>query len=83
MFDLSEDEKTRLAAIVRDQYGHFLLLDQFRAEALRLLEDIPGLECVPDTDAQSLIHELWVIHPDQGHYQSSLSISLLRASLVV
>lgn len=73
MFELSEDEKIRLAATVRDQHGQFLLLDKFAEEALRLLEDIPGLECLPDTDAQSLIHELWVTYHDRGHYQEDRS----------
>lgn len=73
MYDLSEDEKIRLVAIVRDQHGQFLLLDKFAEEALRLLEDIPGLECLPDTEAQSLINELWVIYHDRGHYQEDRS----------
>lgn len=38
MYELSEDEKIRRAAIVRDQHGQFLLLDKFAEEALRLLE---------------------------------------------
>lgn len=72
MYELSEDEMIRLAAIVRDQHGQFLLLDEFTEEALRLLEDIPGLECLPDTDAQSLINELWVTYHDRGHSQEAL-----------
>lgn len=73
MYELSEDEKIRLAAIVRDQHGQFLLLDKFAEEALRVLEDIPGLECLPDTAEQSLIHELWVIYHDRGYYQEDRS----------
>lgn len=72
MYELSEDEKIRLAAIMRDQRGQFLLLDKFTEEALRLLEDIPGLECLPDTDTQSLINELWVIYHDRGHSEEAL-----------
>lgn len=49
MYELFEDEKIRLAAIVRDQHGHYLLLDKFAEEALRFLEDVPGLECIPRT----------------------------------
>lgn len=49
MYELSEDEKIRLAAIVRDQHGQYLLLDKFADEALLLLEDIPGLEYIPCT----------------------------------
>lgn len=73
MSGLSEDEKIRLAAIVRDQHGQFLLFDKFAEEALRLLEEIPGLECLPDTAEQSLIYELWVIYHDRGHYQEDRS----------
>lgn len=72
MYELSEDEKIRLAAIMRDQHGQFLLLDKFADEVLRLLDDIPGLERLPDTDAQSIIHELWVIYHDRGHSQEAL-----------
>lgn len=34
MYELSEDKKIRLAAIVRDQHGQYLLLDKFAEEAV-------------------------------------------------
>lgn len=72
MYELSEGEIIRLAAIVRDQHGQFLLLDKFTEEALQLLEDVPGLECLPDAATQSLINELWVIYHDRGHSEEAL-----------
>lgn len=33
MYELSENEKIRLAAIVRDQHGKYLLLDKFANDA--------------------------------------------------
>lgn len=63
MYELSEDEKIRLAAIVRDQHGQFLLLDKFTEEALRILEDVPGLECIPRTWSPLTLQTLLLHYP--------------------
>lgn len=73
MYELSEDEMIRLASVIREQYGQFLSMKKFEGLAHDLFENIPGLECLPDTDAQSLINELWVIYHDRGHYQEDRS----------
>jgi len=73
MGELSEEEMTRLASIVRDQFGQFLIIERFADVMLGLFEDIPGLECLSDDQAQHLLHELWIIYHDQGKYQADRS----------
>jgi len=69
MFELSDDEMKRLSAEVRERHGQFLTFARFADVVLSLFEDIPGLECLPDTAANPLLHQLWTIYHDEGHYQ--------------
>lgn len=74
MYDeLSEEEMIRLVSVIRDKHGQFLFHAKFSGIAKDLFDDVPGLECLPDTQAQNLIHELWVIYHDRGHYQEDRS----------
>jgi len=74
MYDaLSEDEMVRLASAIREPHGQFLSISKFEGLARDLFESIPGLECLPDTQVQNHIHELWVIYHDRGHYQEDRS----------
>jgi len=70
MHELTEDQKQLLVSVVWDQYGQLLPFFLFEDVMLSLFEDVPGLECLSDTQTQRLIHELWIIYHDQSQCQA-------------
>lgn len=56
---LSTDQQQSLIQIVTKQFGQALSFEEFTDQVLLLFEDIPGFEVISDSEAQSLIHQLW------------------------
>ena len=62
--DLKEDQYFQIIEVLND-YGNDIPKDEFPEYVLRLVEDIPGLELISDSEAQRIINKLWSLYHDQ------------------
>ena len=71
MYELSEDERIRLVSALWDLFGPSLNWESFTDTVLGMFEDIPGMDCLPYTQAQNLLLQLWKIYHEQGPDQEN------------
>lgn len=71
MGDLLEEQMHQLVSFAWEQYGQLLPFFMFADVMLGLFEDVPGLECLSDTETDQLLHHLWIIYHDQSQYQAN------------
>ena len=62
---LTEDQHLRLIDALRE-YGDDIPENEFPEYVLQLLEDVPGLELVSDSEATLIINKLWSLYHDQS-----------------
>lgn len=57
--DLSIYQQKRLVNIISDQFGPYLVYEEFTDQVLLLFEDISGFEMISDSVSQTIVNQLW------------------------
>ncbi len=63
---LSNSEHRRLVEVLYEEHGGGVSKSEFPDRVLRLLEDVPGLELISDSEAKPIINKLWSLYHDQS-----------------
>ena len=61
---LTEGQYLRLVDVVRES-DNASSRTEFQERVLQILEDIPGLELISDSEANHIINKLWSLYHDQ------------------
>lgn len=59
MQSLTTEQKETLVEIIKDEFGEEISLDEFTDILLGMLEDVAGLEAIPQQEVNKLTNQLW------------------------
>ena len=70
MTPITKEQQQDLIELIHEQFGSTLSRDDFTDAVLGLFEDSPGFETITQSQAKSMINQLWRIYCVQSQQEA-------------